>query len=636
MARPIVLSNNQILVGLDDFGLVREFYFPFVGLDNLISQRRCHHKIGVFVDNQFSWVNNHDWQICLDYLDDCLVSNITMVNEKLDLKLIFHDFVDPDFNNFVRIVDIKNLGSQHRSISIFFHQVFILSNEGRGDTVMYVPNGNYIYNYRGSTSLLISGKFDDGTSFDQFACGNYHIEGKVGTYVDAEDGYLSNNPVEHASVDSTIRFSTTLDAKESKRLNYWLIANSSKDKVEKLHYEYLHSAIVDRLEYTKNYWKNWLNQSKIDQSKHKKDILKSLLIIKAHCDKDGSIIASSDSSILNYGRDYYAYCWPRDSYFALIVLLKLGFNQEAKNFINFCLETISPTGYMMHKYLADKSVGSTWHPLIYNGIPNLAIQEDETAVIPIIVGQYFNQNQDNQFLNLCFEKLIVPTANFMTNYINHQTNLPHPSYDLWEEKFLISTYTTSCVISGLKSSIDLAMKLGDNNYHYWEEAYNQLKNNFNQFFDEDQGYFIKGFGLDDNNHMISDKTIDISNLMGPMIFDVLPADDPTMLSTLKVIEDNLKNQSPSGGVIRYANDNYFLRDQNYKGNPWVITTLWLAKYYLVLNRPKEANELIEWVKELQKPSGVLCEQYDAVTKQEVSVNPLVWSQSTFIDVIQSL
>jgi len=636
MARPIVLSNNQILVGLDDFGLVREFYFPFIGQDNLISQRNCHHKIGVFVDDQFSWVNDNEWQINIDYLDNCLISNITMINQNLNLKLTFNDFIDPDFNNFVRVVNIENLTDQVRRIKVFFHQVFILSNEGRGDTVMYVPNGNYIYNYRGSTSILISGKFDDGTSFDQFATGNYHIEGKIGTYVDAEDGELSNNPVEHASVDSTIRFSTSLGSHQSKKLNYWVIANSSKDKVEKLHYEYLHSSITDRLEYTQNYWQNWLNQSKIDQFKNRKDVLKSLFIIKAHCDKDGSIIASCDSSILNYGRDYYAYCWPRDSYFALVPLLKLGFNQEAKNFIKFCLDTISPMGYMMHKYLADKSVGSTWHPLLYKGIPNLAIQEDETAVIPIIINKYFNQNHDVDFLNLCFDKLVVPTANFMTNYINYQSNLPHPSYDLWEEKFLTSTYSTSCVIAGLKSAIDIALKVGDNSFHHWDDACNQLTNNFNQFYDQEKGYLIKGFGVDDSNHVVVDDTIDISSLMGPFIFGVLRPDDPMMLATLKIVEDNLKNQSPSGGVIRYVNDRYFIRDQHFKGNPWVITSLWLAKYYLALNRTKEASELINWVKDLQKPSGVLCEQYDALNKDEVSVNPLVWSQSTFIDVIESL
>ena len=35
MGRPVVLSNGQLFVGLDEHGLVHDFYYPYVGLDNL-------------------------------------------------------------------------------------------------------------------------------------------------------------------------------------------------------------------------------------------------------------------------------------------------------------------------------------------------------------------------------------------------------------------------------------------------------------------------------------------------------------------------------------------------------------------------------------------------------------------------
>ena len=56
---------------------------------------------------------------------------------------------------------------------------------------------------------------------------------------------------------------------------------------------------------------------------------KSLLIIKAHCDERGSILASGDSSIFNYGRDYYCYRWPRDAAYAIWPLMRLGLFDEA-------------------------------------------------------------------------------------------------------------------------------------------------------------------------------------------------------------------------------------------------------------------------------------------------------------------
>ncbi len=636
MARPIVLSNNQIFVGLDEFGLVNDFYFPYVGLDNLITERNCHHKIGIFINNQFSWVNDGQWQINLEYIKDSLVSRITMENENLKVRLTFNDYTDPDFNSFIRHVVIDNLSDQAQSIKIFFHQVFVLSNEGRGDTAMYVPSGNYIYNYRDKKSLIISGKFEDGKSFDQYSTGNYHIEGKIGTYVDAEDGELSNNPIEHASVDSTIRFSKTVEANNQIQLDYWVIANQKKENAEKIHYNYLFNSIESRLDYTIHYWKKWLENSNLSDFKYKSDVTKNLLIIKAHCDQDGSIIASGDSSILNYGRDYYAYCWPRDAFFALGPLLKLGFNNEAKQFLRFCIDTITVHGYMQHKYLSDKAIGSTWHPLINNNQPNLAIQEDETAVVLILIRNYFKLNSDKNFLEECYKKLVIPAANFMASFIDPETGLPHPSYDLWEEKFLTSTYTVSCVIEGLRSAIEVALMVGDTNYSHWQDALDQIIKNFNLLYDETNGYFIKGILIDQNHQIQRDTTLDISSLIGPFIFNVLKTDSKEMLSTLKQVEVNLKNTSPAGGVIRYVNDKYFLKNNQFKGNPWIVCTLWLAKYYLAVNKINEAKQLIDWSKSLMRPTGAVSEQFDALTRQEIGVNPLVWSESSFVDIFLSL
>ena len=44
-----VLSNGQIFVGLDENGLVHDFYYPYVGLENLTTARSTQHKIGVWV-----------------------------------------------------------------------------------------------------------------------------------------------------------------------------------------------------------------------------------------------------------------------------------------------------------------------------------------------------------------------------------------------------------------------------------------------------------------------------------------------------------------------------------------------------------------------------------------------------------
>jgi len=61
MGRPVMLGNGQLTVGLNEQGLVHDFYYPYVGLDNLSTSRSSGHKIGVWVDGKYSWVDDNSW-----------------------------------------------------------------------------------------------------------------------------------------------------------------------------------------------------------------------------------------------------------------------------------------------------------------------------------------------------------------------------------------------------------------------------------------------------------------------------------------------------------------------------------------------------------------------------------------------
>src|SRR3954451_9694204 len=74
MGRPVVLSNGQLFVGLDENGLVHDFYYPYVGLDNLTNARSEAHKIGVWVDSDFSWTDDGSWEVHTDFESKALVS----------------------------------------------------------------------------------------------------------------------------------------------------------------------------------------------------------------------------------------------------------------------------------------------------------------------------------------------------------------------------------------------------------------------------------------------------------------------------------------------------------------------------------------------------------------------------------
>lgn len=640
MGRPVVLSNGQLFVGLDENGLVHDFYYPYVGLENLTNARSSQHKIGVWVDGQFSWTNDGSWKISVDLEVQAMISNVRMQSSALGITIDFLDFIDNEYNALVRCMKITNEHDTERDIRLFMHQVFQISRAGRADTALFVPEDTYILDYKGRCCLLIAGKTSSGGTFDQYAVGNYAVEGKAGTFKDAEDGELSDNAVEHGGVDSVIRFRNVTKPHEWFGVDYWVVAANSQTDAQVAHTYFKYYPIDERIKRLRQHWHEWFAPAERQLDKVPQKLLphitKSLLVVKAHCDDRGSVLASGDSSIFNYGRDYYCYCWPRDGAYAVWPLIRLGIYEEAKRFFEFARDTMHRDGYLMHKYQPDRAIGSTWHPLVHNRHKELAIQEDETAGVIYMIGEYYKYSKDKTFVTNFYHTFVKPCAAFIATYIDAATDLPHASYDLWEEKFLTTTYTACMVIGGLNAAAELATVVEHpDDAVTWQRAAGRIRGGLDKLYHPD-GYYRKGFLLQPDGSLNYDDTLDISSFFGLFMFADADMDDPKLLSTLKHVEQRLLKSSPIGGVIRYEHDNYFLAKHQYKGNPWIVCTEWLAQYYKAAGRADEANALLQWAIDRAFPSGALSEQFDPDTGVALGVTPLVWSHAEVVNTILDL
>ncbi len=641
MGRPVMLGNGSLTVGLNEHGLVHDFYYPYVGLDNLSTSRSLHHKIGVWVDGRFSWVDDGSWQIDVNFESTAMISEIRMQNDNLQIELTFNDFVDHEFNAFCRQITVINKSEDYRNIRLFMHQIFQISRAGRADTALFVPEDNYLIDYKGRCSLLIYGQAVDGAVFDQFAVGNFGIEGKDGTWRDAEDGELSGNAVEHGGVDSVLRFPCGLSGGSQIKLDYWIVAADSEFSAAKIHDQFRKEGLDYRIEGTRHYWKEWLaiagNNLHAVDDEYQAMIRKSLMVIKVHTDKRGGVIASCDSSIYNFGRDYYSYVWPRDCAYVMWPLMRLGYTEEPKRFFEFCRDILTKDGYLMHKYQPDRAIGSTWHPLLHGKRKELAIQEDETAIVLYMLGEYLSLSGDQDFVFSLYNTFIQPAANFLATFLDDETKLPHASYDLWEEKFMTSTYTTAIVYQALLVASELAERFEyPDDAVRWQSIAQMLLKGSSAFFDEDRGLLRKGFVLQDNGSLTFDNTLDISSLYGSMMFGLSKINSPEIQQTVTQVENLLLDRTPSGGVPRYEYDHYFATDPPFLGNPWLITTLWMAQYYVLAGKPEKARYYINWVMKHALPSGVFSEQVNPSTGQPVSVTPLVWSHAEFINTVLDL
>lgn len=638
MSRHVVLGNGSLTAGIDKFGLIHDFYYPYVGLENLTNARNSHHKIGVWVDGTFSWVDDGSWRIEVNFRDDALIAHVMLHNDELGIKIHTEDFVDPELDVLCRKITILNTKDTERECRLFMHQIFQISRSGRADTALYVPDNHYIFDYKGRTCLIAAGVDQDGAGFDQYAVGNYGIEGKEGTFKDAEDGELSGSAVEHGGVDSVIRFSKRIAGHASHSFDYWVAAGESQSDAEAIHTQIKSEGISARKEVTLRYWKEWLGPA----NKKLQDLApnyqtaakKSLMTIKAHIDHEGGVIASCDSDIYNYGRDYYSYVWPRDGAYALWPLIRLGYVDEAKQFFRFCQNILTNDGYLMHKYQPDKAVGSTWHPLVQNHHRELAIQEDETAIVIYMLGEYLEHSHDLEFVSSLYDSLIKPAADFMASFIDEETGLPHASYDLWEEKFLTTTYTTAVVIQALLTAADIAQKFNKSeDASAWSDAAHIIQGGIQSLFSPERQHYRKGLLLHPDKSLGFDDTLDVSSLYGIFMFTPIKEEVDRITATLDAVESKLLDKSPSGGLPRYEHDAYFASDPPFMGNPWFVTTLWIAQLYLRLNSYDKAIKYIDWTLDHTLPSGILSEQINPNDGNIKSVTPLVWSHAELVNVL---
>lgn len=636
MARPIVLSNGELHVGLNNYGLVHDFYYPYVGLANHSAGQLTRHRVGVWVDGRISWLDTPgEWTFTFRYPHTALIGHTIAKNESLGILLEIDDCVDAHMSAFMRNIHIVNLADHEREVRLFMHQAFAIDDSrSNTDTAQYLPDSGAILHYRGRRAFIVSG-LHNGKPFDQHSVGLFGIEGHEGTFRDAEDGELSNGNVEHGRVDSVIRFVTHVGPLSSERVHYWITAGSSIREALYIDKQLRHDGLSGRLHQTAKWWREWLKPAvaaaaKIEPQYHD-SFLRSVMIIKSQIDKRGAVIASTDSSMLNYYRDAYAYCWPRDGAYVLWPLIRMGYTEEPYRFFEFCKRGMHPSGYLMHKYRADGGLGASWHPYIHSdGTVAPPIQEDETALVLFVFAEFYQTTHDAKILHEFYDSMIKPMADWMTEYVDDTTGLPKPSYDLWEEVFLTTTYTTSTVYAALQAAADLADVKGDKKSAVkWRAAANDIAESAHKhLFNKERQAFYKGL-IVRNGVIEYNDNIDASSIFGAFMFGLFS----TTSGELRAAVSTFEKRFHSDGVIafpRYENDAYHRVDPNSSGNWWFITTLWMAQYYLETEQLDLARSITTWVNNISMQTSIMAEQISPVDHSLISPSPLTWSHAEYI------
>jgi GH15 family glucan-1,4-alpha-glucosidase len=294
----------------------------------------------------------------------------------------------------------------------------------------------------------------------------------------------------------------------------------------------------------------------------------------------------------------------------------------------------------MHKYLTDGSLGSSWHAWLQRGVPELPIQEDETASILFTLWKHYECTPDIEYVESLYNSFIEPAAQFLCEYIEPVTGLPHASVDVWEEKYGTSTYTSASVYGGLVAATHFANLLGkENDARTYLAVAQRMKSGIHEYlYDKELQCFVKQVVHTDDG-LIYDNTVDVSSVHGLLFFEVLDSDDEKIVSSVRVVEERLQVRGESKGFVRYERDSYYTLQEAGSPNPWVITTLWMARYYIARatshQELEKARLLLEWTASHAGAGGTLAEQMHPHTREHKSAAPLVWSHAEFVLTVQA-
>ncbi len=669
MPRALVLGNGSLLATFDDSLQLRDLYYPYVGEEDHTTYGKFH-RLGFLVEGKgFSWTNDGSWKITPAYSDGSLVSASMMKNEKLGIEVLSEDFVDPTKNILIRSFRIRTLDGVDKRVQCFFHHDFYLYGDKQKDTAFFEPHTKSVIHYRQHRYFLVGGTTSDPVNclpsevpddfhplsrdethidhcgITSFSIGKANYRGLEGTWRDAEDGVLSRFPIEQGSVDSTIEIDCMVRGDRGTWVYQWICAGKKISEVHDLQHFILEESAEQIKQAARNYWRGWVGTHTQISEKLPKAVgdlaVRSLLTVRTQVDNHGGIVAANDSDIMQFNRDTYTYVWPRDGSFVSMALTLAGESEVPRRFIEFCARAQTKEGYLLHKYNPDGSAGSSWHPWYRGRQSVLPIQGDETALPLLMLWKHFQHTQDFEFLHAMYQTFVRKGADFLLRYTEAETGLPLPSYDLWEEHRGVFSYTTATTCAGLRAAGSICAALG---HHRHADRYNEGAERMTEalivhLYDEQTKSFYKKIKREHGATIERDTTPDAS-LALLWTFDVLPADDSRIVGTMQRLEKLLTVQAGIGGIARYTNDYYQSvtpPTAEIPGNPWIITTLWMAQWRIATAKTLQDLERplkdLEWAAARASVAGMLPEQMHPLTGAPLSVAPLTWSHAVYLEAV---
>ncbi len=640
--RAAVLGNGRLSLGLDADLRLRELFWPQVGLLNHLQEGR-QNRLLLWRPGGFSDLPGERFAVSGHY-EDGMSFAWELEDRDSSLKVTVSDCLDPYLPVWARNIAVDP-GPGEGPLALYSVQAYALGENTIGEEAVWDPRRRRLYHFKGpywvairmgETALPRAGPATDRVAVAKVRDG--------GVQFVPGSGEVRGLRVDHGLIQSAVGL-------------YWPSAG-------RVGAHYLLAFGCDREEADRNLdeaegWAEVRSRSVRYWGGVAPQATTSLKVLASHCDSGGGVVAACDTDIQGDYRDHYRYVWPRDAAMCCSALLHAGLPDYAQRYLGWCAGSVDGGGFFWQRYRVDGTRGSGWHPWT---LPEgeLPVQEDETALSLVLAGEYLQATNDLERLHRVYPQFVRRSASFLLDYRQEDGRLVRPSYDLWEERRGVFSFTQAACAGALAAASRIAESLG----HLGEQsafedgAEKLLEGLVIHLSDEERGYCRAITGRSGGDCRFDrDWTDDSSLYLIPL---VLPAPDDaastpheamsgvlaTALSRSRTTWRRLKNSlavplpgRQVGGYARYSGDWYGrpVSAHGIPGNPWPVTTAWFALAGLRLGElePADMVPYLEWFRLASSPSGMLPEQLDCVSGEPRSVTPLAWSHAMYLELLSA-
>jgi glucoamylase len=362
------------------------------------------------------------------------------------------------------------------------------------------------------------------------------------------------------------------------------------------------------------YLKNILNPKVKSLCERSIDVLHALQDARK-----GALMAAAEVDPHSQLSGGYGYSWPRDGAYLASALGAFGFHDRVEHYFKFLTETQDTSGTWWQRYLATGHAGPSWG----------RIQIDEPATVLAAAYVHFQRTRNYLWLE-GFWPTLQKGLSFLEKFHSNENRMGSPSHDLWEERMGIHAYSLGAVAAAFTAGAYLAGELMETEAQAkYQELGKQISSIIFDRFTPSEGPIFRSYIIQGGGENYWDQTVDVSMLGLIRPFGIIHEHHPVAQKIIEQIRAQLWH-SPTGGIMRYVGDYYR------GGNPWILTTLWLASVELSLGNYDGARNAFQWSISKSTSLGMLPEQIDKVSGNPSWVIPLAWSHAMFLNFVREV